>query len=271
MINVCRRKLARCQAIAAIVVKQFLAYPTWFWARFCGQIITIFIFIHFWRAVYANSTIISNVRAEQAINYIILAQLFLPILGFKLILDFSAMVKEGRVSIEMLRPLDLQTTFFINELTVVLCSLVLQALPIGMMTSLIFELDLPSNLLTWACFIVSLLLGHAILFFFDWSLACMAFYTTETWGLHVLRVGIALFFSGAFVPLAMFPGWLQAVAQALPFRQALYIPISLLTEIQPLTRAPQILSTQIVWLVSLALVSRLIFRLSVRKVTVQGG
>lgn len=271
MILAIGRKASLYQALAAIVVKQFLAYPAWFWVRCIGQILSMTIFVSFWRALYAGKTMIANLPAAQGINYILLAQVLLPVVGFRLILDFGTLVREGRVATDLLRPLDLQTTFYITELTNMLCNLLFQVLPAGIVAWLFFDLRLPSNPLVWLAFVALLLLGHAAVFLFDWSLACCAFYMTETWGLYVLRTGVALFFSGALVPLALFPGWLQSVAAALPFSQALYVPVSLLCGMTSLSLAPRLLVEQLAWLAGLGVVARLVFRASVRKVTVQGG
>jgi ABC-2 type transport system permease protein len=63
--------------------------------------------------------------------------------------------------------------------------------------------------------VISVALGRSVLFFFDSIFACLAFYSIETWGLSVVRVGVPTFFSGALVPLAMMPDWLQRVAAIL--------------------------------------------------------
>jgi len=73
------------------------------------------------------------------------------------------------------------------------------------------------------------------------------------------------------VPLNMMPDWLRTLTSALPFVQSLYVPVSLLSGITPVSEAPRLWLVQIAWLVSLALVSRLVFRVAVRAVTVQGG
>jgi ABC-2 type transport system permease protein len=80
-----------------------------------------------------------------------------------------------------------------------------------------------------------------------------------------------LFFSGSLIPLAMLPERLSALVYSLPFAQALYVPLSILSGIQPLSAVPHLLLIQIAWLVGLLVLSRLVFRLAVRKVTVQGG
>jgi ABC-2 type transport system permease protein len=57
----------------------------------------------------------------------------------------------------------------------------------------------------------------------------------------------------------------------MPFAQALSVPISFLSGITTFADAPRIWSIQVIWLVILLVLSRLVFRVAVRKVTVQGG
>jgi ABC-2 type transport system permease protein len=101
--------------------------------------------------------------------------------------------------------------------------------------------------------------------------ACLAFYVTETWGLSVVRVAAGSFFSGAIMPLVMMPGWLQNLAASLPFAQAMAVPVSFLSGISTFAEAPRVWAIQIVWLLGLLVLSRMVFNVAVRKVTVQGG
>jgi ABC-2 type transport system permease protein len=77
--------------------------------------------------------------------------------------------------------------------------------------------------------------------------------------------------SGALIPLAMLPGFLKGLANLLPFGQALYVPVGLLSGLIPLSAAPRAWLIQILWIVILLPLSRFIFSRAVRAVTVQGG
>jgi len=87
----------------------------------------------------------------------------------------------------------------------------------------------------------------------------------------VLREGVAVFFSGALVPLVMMPGWLRTIANGLPFAQGLYVPVAFLSGTLRVSDAPGAWLVQLVWLIGLIVVSRLVFGVAVRKVTIQGG
>lgn len=270
MINTLRRKASIYAAFAAVVPKTFLAYTIWVWMEFVVQIVWLTVMSFFWRAVYADQALLGGLSFAQMLNYILLAQVLSPLLQGDTIFFFGHIVREGKVVIELLRPIDFQGRMYAENLARSATVLALK-LPLLLVAVLVFGLRLPLDPLIWLSFLLALLLGNAVLFCFDWIFACAAFYSTETWGLSVVREGLATFFSGALVPLALMPGWLQAVANAMPFAQALYAPVGLLSGLIPLESAPQIILAQLAWLVGLLLLSRLVFRLAVRKVTVLGG
>ena len=258
-------------AMAAIVPKEFLAYSIWVWMELVVQAISLVIFVSFWTAVYANDTTIAGLNLQQTLNYIILAQIFLPAVHAPTtIYYFGDLMREGQMGIELLRPIDFQASVYVRNLAQVGIGLILQ-LPIALIGWLLFRYQVPLDPLIWLAFLITLLLGNTLVFFFDWIIACISFYSTETWGLSVVRFGVATFFSGALIPLVMMPDWLQAIAGATPFAQALYVPVSLLSGITPLSAMPRLWLTQIIYIIALWWLSRRVFNIAVRKVTVQGG
>jgi ABC-2 type transport system permease protein len=271
MIASIRRTGSIYGAVAANAVKLTMAYSIWFWVELLGQILMMTVFVFFWQAVYASKDTISGMHVSETLNYILLAQVLAPLVRWSLIMDFGYLVREGNIAVELVRPLDLQARWYTEWTTSMLVSVVRQAAPLAVIAFAFFHLRLTTDPVVWLYFITSFLLGNAVLFCFDYAFGCLAFYSTEVWGLHVLREGIASFFSGALIPLQMLPGWLQKVGAALPFGQALNAPISILTGITPITQASRLLVTEVIWLVCMFTCSRLFFKVASRKVTVQGG
>lgn len=270
MIQSLKRGISIYSAIAAMAAKTRLAYNMWVWADFVVTIVSMFVFVYFWRAVYAGTSSISGLALSQTITYILLARLLSPLVETRTIFFFGFMIRQGQVAVELTRPLDMQTRFMIEGFSEMLVFLV-QRLPLFVLAWLFFGMHLPTDPALWLAFFISLLLGQAVLFLFDWMFACLAFYVTETWGLSVVRVGAGSFFSGALVPLVMMPEWLQNLAAAMPFAQALAVPISFLSGIFTWGDAPRLWLIQLAWLLALLVLSRLVFSVAVRKVTVQGG
>jgi len=270
MIQTLRRDLSVYRAIAAMAAKTRLAYNMWVWADFVVTIVSMIVFVYFWRAVYAGTAVLGGLDLSQTISYILLARLLSPLVETRMIFSFGFMIREGRIAVELMRPLDLQARYMVETFAELLV-FVVQRLPLFLLAWLFFGLRLPSDPALWVAFFVSLALGQGVIFLFDWIFACLAFYVTETWGLSVVRVAAGSFFSGALVPLVMMPGWLQSVAAAMPFAQAMSVPVSFLSGIATIADAPRLWLIQLAWLIALLILSRLVFSIAVRKVTVQGG
>jgi ABC-2 type transport system permease protein len=265
-----RRYFSIYAAIAAMVPKEYLAYNLWVWAEFVVQVLAMFIYVYFWRAIYANAETLGGLSLSQTINYILLARVVMPAVESRLIFRFGFLIRNGQVAVELVRPIDFQTRNFVEQLAGLAVFLV-QKLPLLLIAVLFFGLQLPADPLMWLAFVISLVLGYSALFFFDWAFACLAFYSTETWGLSMVRVGVAQFFSGALVPLAMLPAWLQQAAAVMPFAQALFVPVSFLSGVYRLADAPRLWAIQLAWLAGMWALSRWVFNIAIKKVTVQGG
>jgi ABC-2 type transport system permease protein len=265
-----RRRAAGWWALAALQPKFFLAFRGWVWMDMVSRLLTLIIVTSFWRAVYENTTTISTLNLQQTLNYVMLADFFGRIAFNSPLWWVGWWIRDGQIAIEMLRPMDLQLQMLINVVANNVLALVI-SIPMILIAMAFFSLQLPGDPLVWLAFLISLLLGQIALFFWDWIYMCLAFYTTEVWGLGVLREGMVLFLSGALIPLQMMPGWLLPLVNATPLAQALAVPVSLLSGATPLTQAPQVWATQIAWLVVGYVLSRWVFSIAVRKITVQGG
>ena len=257
-------------ALAGMETKKFLVYHWSVVVELIKNLIATVVFVYFWRALYANTASIAGLTLDATLAYILLARIFQPLGNFILVGEFGRQMHEGGIAHIQLRPLDIQLAYYAQGLASVLVALGRQ-LPVALVALLVFHLRWPTDPTAWAVFILSALLGRSVLFCFDYILGCVAFYTTSAWGLGFAVFGLSLFVGGGLVPLAMLPDWLRQIVLNTPFAQAFYVPISLLSGVAPLSEAPRLLLIQFLWLLGLAPLSRLVFAIAIRRVTVQGG
>jgi ABC-2 type transport system permease protein len=256
---------------AAIVPKNFLAYSIWVWTSLFVNLVAMLVFVAFWQVIYVNQNEIAGLTLRETLNYALLTQIFASLGGvFSAISVFGRLLNRGELAIVLLRPVDFQLSMYITAIVDSVCDVLLR-IPLLFVALLFFGLTLPADPLVWGAFLVTALLGMTVMFCFEWLIGCLAFYTTEIWGLSVLRYGFTTFLSGALVPLAMLPDSIRPTIEALPFAQAFYIPLTILSGITPASEAPRLWLTQIAWIAGLLLCSRLAFNHAIRKVTVQGG
>ncbi len=86
----------------------------------------------------------------------------------------------------------------------------------------------PASWLGVGLFGLHLVLAIVIAFSINVLVGSIAFYTTEVAGFKNVVSHIANVFSGAIVPLSLFPGVLQVVALSLPFAAVVYGPVNAL-------------------------------------------
>jgi len=254
---------------AAMGVKEALAYRAWFALRIFVAAVAMGVSSFFWPAVYAGTPSIAGLDAATALRYALLAEAMASAGESGLLRRMAFLLREGQIAHELLRPVDFQVTRFGIASGLWAANLASRA-PLFLLAAALGA-GLPADPARWVAFLASFAVGACAMFAFECVLACAAFYTTEVWGLMVLNEALALFFGGVLVPLDLMPGWLRAVAGALPYQQTVYLPVSLLAGITPLSEAPRVLLGQLAWAAGLLVLSRLAFARAVRVVTVQGG
>ena len=256
--------------LASMESKKFLVYHWSVVVDLIKNLIATVVFVYFWRALYANTARIAGLTLDATLAYILLARIFQPLGGFILVSEFGSLLRRGGIAHIQLRPLDIQLAYYVQNWATVVVDLGRQV-PVALVALLVFHFQWPTDPVVWGVFVLSALLGRSVLFCFDYILGCVAFYTTSAWGLGFAVFGLSLFLGGGLVPLAMLPDWLRLIVLNTPFAQAFYVPISLLSGVTPLSEAPRLLLVQFVWLLGLAPLSRLVFAIAIRRVTVQGG
>ena len=257
-------------ALAVMAAKMFLAYNWSTWLRILQNLVGMVAFVYFWRAVYASTATIGGLALTTTLTYILLARVFEPLADLDLVMEFGWGLRDGGLAMLLVRPMDLQLSYYAQNLGGLMLALGRQG-PALLLATFAFGLRWPTDPLVWLVFIASALLGRSVMFCFDWILGCLTFYTTEVWGLWAAVQAAGLFLTGALLPLNVMPDWLRLLVQATPFAQSIYVPVSLLSGLTPLSEAPRLLLGQVAWLIGLLVVSRLFFRVAVRRITVQGG
>jgi ABC-2 type transport system permease protein len=115
--------------------------------------------------------------------------------------------------------------------------------------------------------VVSVVLAVVVSFALRFLYNLPAFWLLDIRGVVLLVVSVNLFFSGAIVPVAYFPGWLKTVADALPFAAILQTPVDVW-----LGKAHVwLIGLQVVWAAVLFALGRLVLARATRKLVVQGG
>jgi ABC-2 type transport system permease protein len=101
-------------------------------------------------------------------------------------------------------------------------------------------------------------------------LGVFAFWLEDAKGLEFLYSKIVFTLGGMLVPLDIFPQWLHTICIYLPFSYIAYYPAKLFVGFD-FTSFFKILSMEIVWITVFVILTALVYKWCIRRVSVNGG
>lgn len=273
LFNKIRHKLDVCKAVAFVTYKEWSAYRTHSMVSvFVGPVYFI-VQYYIWTAVYGDNTALQGIELSQMIRYFGATALF----GY-LTMDFadwnlSMLIRTGKFLTFALRPINHRFFALSQKFGHRVLGLILEFIPCLLIFSLLFGVDMmPANLL-WT--IISVILAFFMNFFVNYCLGMASFWIVETHGIRMVFMIISNVFSGVLIPLVFFPEWLQIIQFFLPFQYISYIPTmvflgqySIGTIHMPI---PMVVMIQAVAVLILFLISKLLYRASMRRFTAVGA
>ena len=125
--------------------------------------------------------------------------------------------------------------------------------------------------LTFAGYLVALLLGFVIGFFFEACLGMVGFWLLEVTSLLWIVTTLNYFVSGQMMPLDLLPGFWAGLLRALPFQYLAYFPaVVFLGKVQGAALVRGLLA-ELAWAVALVLLTRWLYNRGLRRYSAFGG
>src|SRR5207302_9062638 len=135
----------------------------------------------------------------------------------------------------------------------------------------IFHPDLHPSWLDICVFLVAIWGAYLIRTMFQWLVGMLNFWTTRGAAVFDLYMTTELLLSGRLVPLKLMPGWVQTLADFLPFKWTFGFPIESLVGNMSTRSLLFGLGAQVLWIVGGFVVFRIAFRSAVRHYSAVGG
>ncbi|OHV36111.1 MULTISPECIES: ABC transporter permease [Pseudofrankia] len=203
-------------------------------------------------------------------TYIWLSQALLGSINLSGRTDIAERIKNGQVSVDFLRPLDVQAAEVTTELGRALFALVPRGIPMLVIGTFV-GMALPASATAYPLGAVSLLLGIVISIATAYLVGVAGFWLVETRGLQICYMVVSGFLAGLFVPIRLFPRWLELAAQSTPFPSMMMYPIDILAGRVGPTGALTLLAAQAAWLAAIGGLGQMLTRAGRRHLEVQGG
>lgn len=222
-------------------------------------------------AFYRSSDAVQPIAIGQVISYVWLTQAMFALVLFRPDPEIAAMIRDGSVAHELLRPVNLQSLWLARIVGSRSAMVTVRAIPMFVIAGAFLGLQPPASLAAaglWAVAAIGMIvLSASIILFVSLSL----FWTISGDGIAHVTIAATWIFSGMLLPLPLFPEWMQWVLNVLPFRGLIDGPFRIYIGHIPPHLAWHVLLHQAVWIALFALAAHAILRHGLRRLVVQGG
>ncbi|WNG39125.1 hypothetical protein F0U61_39770 [Archangium violaceum] len=259
-------------ALVLIGAQRTLAYPRTVLLSLLTNTVWLALSYHLWNAVFSGTSQMGGFDWTRMRTYLLLAQ------SANLLINASSsvhrmlrLIRTGDIAIELLRPYDVLTSQLAFSAGAALVEGALGALvATGLGLTLLDVLPAASPAAA-ALFLVSLLLGFLVRFLVSLITSLLCLWTKHWLGLHWMQATLVSVFSGALVPLELYPDWLRSLCLVFPFQGIIHTPLSIyLGDLQGLALL-QALGLQALWVVALWGLARALWSPGLRALDIQGG
>lgn len=228
-----------------------------------------------YRAFWLQSPEKFPMGMDQLSAYVWLQQAFLAFFAmWSWERELLRSVKDGTVAYELTRPTDLYGMWMARSVALRLSRGLLRCLPILLVGALIpapYGLRLPADPVTFALFLVSMVLMLAVVCAATMMLYSLTFFLTDPNGLTTLTIALADILGGAIIPLPFMPSWLRRVAELSPFGSMQNVPLRIYSGSISLDQAPSAMALQLFWAAALIVLGKVLMDRGLRKTVILGG
>ncbi|MBW3019868.1 ABC-2 family transporter protein [Candidatus Woesearchaeota archaeon] len=228
----------------------------------------IFIFINLWKAVYGDQLLIEGFTISMMLWYLVMTESLVTSQG-KIIQDIGVDVRSGNLANVLNKPYNyisykfstqLGSSIFKFGMTFIMASIIVYIFLGGIKVSLI---SIPLILLI-------VLLSMTLYFLISAFLGLFAFWLEDTEALHFVYQKVIFTIGGMLVPLEIFPAWLAKISIILPFSYIAYHPARLFVLFDFPTFI-RVFSMLLIWILVMTISITILYKIAVRKVSVNGG
>lgn len=257
-------------------MERMSAYRLNFLAYFIGNLMYCFIMYFIWKTVfsYSGSSSFMNFSMADMVTYLFITNLTGYMTFTSATQDIGESIKDGSFSMLMIKPISFETYELFQEIgnKVIIAALLMTPIVIGVEW---YRSDLAGKVMfSFAYFVIylfSLCLSYLLSFYFSMCVGFLAFFLKNIWGFSLLKTNLVNFFSGAVIPIAFMPQWAQNILYCLPFASLSYTPVMIYMGKYGALQTALSLFLQAFWALAFWALSKLVWLISLKHVTVQGG
>ena len=248
-----------------------LAYRLRYYTGIFTYFVYVSVYYFIWKAIYANGAAIEGFDFSAMLTYVAVGWIIRSFYFNNIDQDLSQQVAEGKLAMDLIKPVNIQLMYISQALGESIFRLVLLTAPTAAILLIVFPLKRPAGWINLAAFLVSVVLSFFVVAGINFAVGTLAIRLLSILGLLRAKYFLLELFSGLLIPISFFPHTFQTVLNFMPFQYISYVPLLIyLGKIQGLGLVSAI-GIQLLWVFALLALGDVMWRWSSRKITIQGG
>jgi ABC-2 type transport system permease protein len=261
-------------AFTRITFLKMLAYRL----RYYTGVVTYLVFVagntFLFRAVYSGfpeGAEIGGFDARSIVTYIAIAWIGRSLTFNNIDREIAMQVTEGNIAQNLMKPIDFQTMTYFGALGELGFRFLLFTLPISIVVFPLFKVGAPASVLDGLAAALSFFLAMLVNSGINFVVGTFALHLKSIQGLIRAKYVVLELLTGALVPLSFFPSPWRQIVEALPFQAVSWTPVTIWMGQRRGEDLLVALGVQAFWAVALTALGAVLWRIGVRRTTVQGG
>lgn len=241
-----------------------------------GNIIGCFVSFYLWKAVFdaTDTSSFMGFTMIEMTTYVFISFVTKSIIGCNATTSIGEEIKDGTIVFRLLKPISYNITFISQEAGEKILKILFIFFPVTIgleiykycVTGVV---DLSP--LRFILYMISIVLAYLINAFFNISYGFTAFFFKNLWGSNMLKDCIVNFMSGCVIPLSFLPSVLREVFLFLPFSYINFVPVMIYMGKYNVKMMFLLITKQLMWCLVFFIISKLLWKISSRKLCIQGG
>lgn len=205
------------------------------------------VFYYVWKSIFAYQKQLNGFTWDTMKQYVFVAFLCSSVFSMGFEMDIAQRIIQGDLIMDLLKPISYRGMLFFRLLGTAGMEFFTCSLLVGSLYLAVNGLK-SIRLARTVLFFISLLFGAAVKFSIQYLFSLLCFYTDNAYGVTKAREVLTNFFSGALIPLALFPGNLRDLVEWMPFQSVLYTPCCIFIGVFPMEECVSRMLVQVVWI-----------------------
>ncbi len=261
--------LAKYWEVWKITWSNSIAYKFDFIAHALFIAMVVFSFIFLWKAVYGETTtLIQGYTITMMVWYLVLAESIVTGPGH-FIEEIGDEIQSGNIAQHLNKPYNYIAFKYISTLS----KTIIRGMVTFAIAGAVAFVFLGGLQLSWSALpliVLLIFLALALHLIIMAIVGILAFWIEDSFSLYFVYHKFVFVLGGMFVPLEIYPGWLEMISKNLPFSYIAYYPAKMFVQFSS-SAFWSILGHQIAWIGIMMGALILLYQLCIRKISINGG